>query len=96
MRREKVRSAMPSEPLTASARLADFKIWDHAILRLFCPTSQTVFARRIPATWCEFFNDLYCAWGCFRVFLSSLLRGPAIGVDRWALYALLLAWHWGR
>jgi hypothetical protein len=30
-----------------------FKIWDHAILRLFCPTSQTVFAGRIPATRCE-------------------------------------------
>src|SRR4051794_5448297 len=74
MRREKVRSAMPSEPLTASARLADSK----SGIMQFCAR----FARRVkpslragyPPRGAKFFNDLYCAWGCFRVFLSSVLR----------------------
>ncbi|MCK1545998.1 hypothetical protein IVA98_18850 [Bradyrhizobium sp. 160] len=73
-------AAMPSETLTAS-RDVGFTIGDHASLRLFCPTSQMAWLERFGL---KFINDLYCAWGCFRVFcFAPSTHGISGQVSAW-------------
>jgi hypothetical protein len=46
---------------------ADTQRHDDIVL-LFCPTSQTSSQRALKPFRAKFPNDLYCAWGCFRIF----------------------------